>query len=42
MIDEKKIEELKAAGAIAFSDDGIPVSNSKIMREAIITAICRR
>lgn len=31
-------EELKNAGAIAFSDDGIPVSNSRIMREAIITA----
>ena len=31
-------EELKKAGAIAFSDDGIPVTNSKIMREAIIKA----
>lgn len=31
-------EELKNAGAIAFSDDGIPVSNSRFMREAIITA----
>ena len=31
-------EELKNAGAIAFSDDGIPVANSKIMREAIIKA----
>ena len=31
-------EELKNAGAIAFSDDGIPVTNSKIMREAIIKA----
>lgn len=31
-------EELKKAGAIAFSDDGIPVVNSKIMREAIIKA----
>ncbi len=31
-------EELKKAGAIAFSDDGIPVSNSRIMREAIIKA----
>lgn len=31
-------EELKKAGAIAFSDDGIPVSNAKIMREAIIKA----
>jgi dihydroorotase len=28
----------KKAGAIAFSDDGIPVANSKIMREAIIKA----
>jgi len=26
------------AGAIAFSDDGIPVKNSRIMREAIIKA----
>ena len=31
-------EELKKAGAIAFSDDGMPVVNSKIMREAIIKA----
>ena len=31
-------EELKNAGAIAFSDDGIPVTNSRIMREAIIIA----
>lgn len=31
-------EELKNAGAIAFSDDGIPVTNSRIMREAIIKA----
>ena len=31
-------EELKNAGAIAFSDDGIPVVNSKLMREAIIEA----
>ena len=31
-------EELKKAGAIAFSDDGIPVTNSKIMREAMIKA----
>ena len=31
-------EELKNVGAIAFSDDGIPVTNSKIMREAIIKA----
>lgn len=30
--------ELKKAGAIAFSDDGMPVVNSKIMREAIIKA----
>lgn len=29
-------EELKNAGAIAFSDDGMPVVSSKIMREAII------
>ena len=29
---------LKEHGAIAFSDDGIPVMNSKIMREAIIEA----
>lgn len=31
-------EELKNAGAIAFSDDGIPITNSRIMREAIIKA----
>ncbi len=31
-------EELKKAGAIAFSDDGMPVVNSKMMREAIIEA----
>lgn len=31
-------EELKNAGAIAFSDDGIPVSNAKMMREAMIKA----
>ena len=31
-------EEMKKAGAIAFSDDGIPVVNSRIMREAIIKA----
>ena len=31
-------EKMKNAGAIAFSDDGIPVTNSKIMREAIIKA----
>ena len=31
-------EEMKKAGAIAFSDDGIPVTNSRIMREAMIKA----
>ena len=31
-------EELRNAGAIAFSDDGMPVVNSKMMREAIIKA----
>lgn len=31
-------KELKDAGAIAFSDDGMPVVNSKIMRQAIIEA----
>lgn len=31
-------EVLKKAGAIAFSDDGIPVVNSRIMRQAIISA----
>ena len=31
-------EELKKAGAIAFSDDGMPVVNSKIMRQAMIEA----
>lgn len=30
--------ELKKAGAIAFSDDGMPVVNSKMMRKAIIEA----
>lgn len=31
-------EELKKAGAIAFSDDGMPVVNSKAMRTAMIEA----
>ena len=31
-------EDLKNVGATAFSDDGIPVSNAKIMRQAIIEA----
>lgn len=31
-------EALKKAGAIAFSDDGMPVVNSKFMREALIQA----
>ena len=31
-------EELKQSGAIAFSDDGMPVVNSRMMREAIINA----
>ncbi len=31
-------EELKKAGAIAFSDDGMPVVNSKLMRQAMINA----
>ena len=31
-------EELRNVGAIAFSDDGMPVVNSKIMREAMIKA----
>ena len=31
-------EELKQAGAIAFSDDGMPVVNSRMMREAILEA----
>lgn len=31
-------EELKKAGAIAFSDDGMPVVNAKIMRQGIIKA----
>lgn len=30
--------ELKEVGAIAFSDDGMPVVNSKMMREAILEA----
>lgn len=29
-------KELKAAGAIAFSDDGMPVENAKMIREAMI------
>ena len=33
-----EFEELKNAEAIAFSDDGMPVLNSKMMREAIIKA----
>ena len=32
------LETLKRAGAIAFSDDGIPVKNARIMREAILRA----
>ena len=31
-------EEMKKAGAIAFSDDGMPVVNAKMMREAMIKA----
>ena len=31
-------EEMKNAGAIGFSDDGMPVVNSRIMREAMIRA----
>ncbi len=31
-------KELKEAGAIAFSDDGMPVVNSRMMRNAIIEA----
>lgn len=31
-------EKQKEAGAVAFSDDGIPVKNAKMMREAIIEA----
>jgi len=31
-------QELKNAGAIAFSDDGMPVVNSRTMRQAIIEA----
>lgn len=31
-------QEMKKAGAIAFSDDGMPVINSKIMRQAMIEA----
>ncbi len=31
-------EELRNAGAVAFSDDGMPVVNSKMMREAMIKA----
>ena len=31
-------EEMKKAGAIAFSDDGMPVVNSRTMRQAMINA----
>ena len=31
-------KELKKAGAIAFSDDGMPVENSRMMRQAMIEA----
>ena len=31
-------EKLRDAGAIAFSDDGMPVENSRLMREAMIKA----
>ena len=31
-------DEMKKAGAIAFSDDGIPVVNSRMMRKAMIEA----
>ena len=31
-------EEMKKAGAIAFSDDGLPVVNSRTMRQAMIEA----
>ncbi|MBO5479211.1 MAG: dihydroorotase [Clostridia bacterium] len=31
-------EEMKKAGAIAFSDDGMPVVNAKIMRQAMMNA----
>ena len=31
-------EELRNAGAIAFSDDGMPVANSRMMRQAMIEA----
>lgn len=31
-------EEMREAGAIAFSDDGMPVVNAKMMREAMIKA----
>lgn len=31
-------EELKKAGAIAFSDDGMPVTNAKMIREAMFKA----
>ncbi len=31
-------EELKKAGAIAFSDDGMPVTRAKIMRDALLKA----
>ena len=33
-----KFEELRNVGAIAFSDDGMPVVNSRMMRQAMIEA----
>lgn len=36
--EKTNFEELQNAGAIAFSDDGMPVENARIMRNAIIEA----
>ncbi|MCX6568227.1 MAG: dihydroorotase [Candidatus Aminicenantes bacterium] len=30
--------DLRASGAVAFSDDGLPVANSRVMRQALATA----
>jgi dihydroorotase len=32
------MSDLTASGAVAFSDDGLPVMNSRVMRQALVTA----
>lgn len=34
--------DLKASGAVAFSDDGLPVTNSRVMRQALAAASSSR